>query len=107
MNLSNMAGRHSSSDHIITEYKTMDSEGKRLGQVLEQKHRSRSMKSILSTDTGYDTVTPSRSGSVQSFNPEDTEVLVKQVQNLSIDEKSLSEKFHPLNSDGIGKFLII
>ena len=103
-----MARRHSASDHIITEYETMDSEEQRLGQVLEPKQRSRSLESLLTTDTGYDTVTPSRSGSVQScFNPCKTEALVKQVQNLLIDEKSLSGKFHSPNSDKIGKFLKI
>ena len=87
-----MARRHSARDHIITEYGTMDSEEQRLGQVLEPKQRSRSLESLLTTDTGYDTVTPSRSGSVQScFNSEETDVLVKQVQ------KNLM----------IGKFLII
>ena len=103
-----MARRHSASDHVMTEYNTMDSEGQRLGQVLGPKQRSRSMESILTTDTGYDTVTPSRSGSVQScFNPDKTDVLVKQVKNQLIEEKSLSGKFHSPNSDKIGKFLII
>ena len=70
----------------------MDSEEQRLGQVLEPKQRSRSLESLLTTDTGYDTEKPSRSGSVQScFNSEETDVLVKQVR------KNLM----------IGKFLII
>ena len=106
-----MARRHSASDHVITKYETMDSEGKRLGQVLEQKQRSRSMESLVrieNYDTGYDTATPSRSGSIQSiFISEKTDVLGKQVKNQLIEEKSLPGKFHSPNSYKICKFLKI
>ena len=95
----------------MTEYKTMDSEGQRHGQILEPKKRSRSMESLVrieNYDTGYDTATPSRSGSIQSiFISEKTDVLGKQVKNQLIEEKSLPGKFHSPNSDKIGKFLKI
>ena len=108
-----MARRNSSSEYITTQFENLDSAGQSLGQVHKQKLISRSLESLLTTDAGYDTVTPSRSESVHScFHPEKND-LVKQVQNLLIDDKSKdtrilhSEKNHLSNSDEVGEFVII
>ena len=108
-----MARRNSASEYITTLFEDLTSAGQSLGQVHKQKQTSRSLESLLTTDTGYETVTPSRSESVDScFHPEKYD-LVKQVQNLLVDDKSKyarklhSKKNHRSNSDEIGEFVII
>ena len=106
-----MARRNSASEYITTQSENLDFAGQSPGQVHKQKQISRSLESLLSTDTGYDTVTPSRSESVHSCFHSQKYDLVNQVQNLLVDDKSKgagklhSKKNHRSNSDEIGEFI--